>query len=86
MGAPRVNKASKIVDLLMAIDKSVLSIAEFNAVILADNHSLPQYLVRAEEILSKLKAINGSQAPAGLAGKKIGEWLRTARINTFQKL
>ena len=70
----------------MAIDKSVLSIAEFNAVILADNHSLPQYLVRAEEILSKLKAINGSQAPAGLAGKKIGEWLRTARINTFQKL
>lgn len=86
MRAPRLNKASKIVDLLMAIDKSVLSIAEFNAVILADNHSLPQYLVRAEEILSKLKAINGSQAPAGLAGKKIGEWLRTARINTFQKL
>lgn len=86
MRAPRLSKAAKIVDLLMAIDKSVLSIAEFNAVILADHHSLPEYLTRAAEILPKLKAINGTQAPADLTGRKIGEWLRTTRITTLKAM
>lgn len=86
MRAPLIRKAGKIASLLLAIDKqkSVLSFADFNAVIRADHHSLPEYLVHGEELIRAMKAVSGKNAPDGLKGKAVGSWILARQTEILQ--
>ena len=86
MRAPRLTKPAKIVDLLLAVEKSCLTWAEFKAVIRADHHSLPHYLEKAERIVSQLQAIRGKDCPAELTGPKVGEWIRNQQVLLYRKI
>lgn len=85
MRAPLLERPGKIAALLLAIDKqcSVLTLADFNAVIEADHHSLPDYLRHGERLLAAMHGISGKDAPKELRGRAIGQWLagrQTARL------
>lgn len=86
MRAPRLGKLPKRLDLLLAIDKSRLTVAEFNAVILADNHELPVYLTYAAEFIAELKKITGRDAPSRLVGPQIAEWIRARQLALLRGL
>ena len=86
MRAPRLGKDPKIVDLLLSLDHSVLTVSEFQAVIRADHHSLPYYLEQAEVFLQAMKQINGRDCPPGLMGKQIGEWIRNQQLIGYRKV
>lgn len=88
MRAPLLRKTGKIAALLLAIDKqrSVLSFADFNAVILADHHSLPVYLMHGEELVKKMKSIRGQNAPAGLKGPAVGDWIFSRQVQVLQQM
>ena len=85
MRAPRMQKPGKMADLLLALHKSRLSLAEFSAVIRADSHGLPFYLEHGEELLREILKISGREAPQELKGPSIGEWLRLQRIRIFSQ-
>lgn len=83
MRAPLMNAAGKIVDLLLKIHNSKISIADFNDIIRADNNGLPAHLANAETILAEILKVTGKAAPPELAGADIGKWLRAERIRRF---
>ncbi len=86
MRAPVLTSAGKIVDLLIKIYKSKISVADFNDVIRADHHGLPNYLENAEKILAELLKVTGKSAPAELKGAEIGKWIEEERIRRFVAL
>ncbi|WP_314624139.1 HD domain-containing protein [uncultured Selenomonas sp.] len=86
MRAPFLKKTGKIVDLLLAVEKSGLSFPEFLCIICADHGSLPPYLARGEELSRKLRQVHGSEAPLGLHGAAVGLWLRETRARLLGKL
>lgn len=77
MRAPLLEKPGKIAALLLAVDKqrSVLTLADFNAVIEADHHSLPDYLRHGEQLIMAMHGVSGKDAPKELRGRAIGQWL-----------
>lgn len=83
MRAPRLEKAGKIVELLLAVEKSPLSFSDFNAIIRADHGELPIYLQEHERIQRALHEVRGTDCPKGLGGKEIGEWIRTEQIRAY---
>ncbi len=86
MRAAVITSAGKIVDLLMKIHKSKMSVADFNDVINADNHGLPPYLANAQIILDELLKVTGNTAPPELTGDEIGKWIRAERARRFVAL
>ena len=85
MRVPRMQKPGKMAEILLSLHKSGLTLAEFSAVIRADSHGLPFYLEHGEELLQAMLTISGGEAPQGLQGPSIGEWLRLQRIKAFQQ-
>ena len=85
MRVPRMQKPGKMAEILLSLHKSGLTMAEFSAVIRADSHGLPFYLEHGEELLQAMLTISGGEAPQGLQGPSIGEWLRLQRIKAFQQ-
>ena len=79
MRAARLTKPIKILDLLLNLRKlrRDLPIDGFNAIIMSDHGSLPGYLLNAEVILQKISAVSGNDAPEQLAGRNIGDWVRS---------
>ena len=86
MRAPRLGKAAKIADLLLAVDKSCLSWPEFCAVIQADHHSLPVYLSAGEKIAARMQEVSGKDAPSSLSGRQIGDWIRRKQISVYRSI
>lgn len=86
MRAPRLEKPGKIVELLLDIAAAPLVVADFQAVIRADHHSLPSYLEQAESLISRMQQVNGKLAPAGLKGPAIGAWVRAEQIKIYQRM
>lgn len=86
MRAPILTNTGKIVDLLIRIHKSKISVADFNDVIRADHHGLPSYLEHAEKILAELLKVNGKNAPPELTGNEIGAWIDSERNRRFVAL
>ena len=86
MRAPQMTRHGKIVDFLMKLHKSQISVKDFNDIINLDNHGLPSYLANAEKIIAELLKINGKNAPAELKGAEIGDWIRAERIKIFSSL
>lgn len=88
MRAARLTKLGKITQLLLAIRKSPLSFAAFNAVIRADHGSLPLYLEHGEAWTAELVKISGRDAPATLEGRAIADWIfaqQAARLRVLMK-
>lgn len=85
MRAARLAKVSKIVDLLLAVEKNPLGFEGFNCVILADSKGLPYYLADYKSYLKKLHSVSIQNCPPNIQGKKIGEWIRQERIKMFSK-
>ena len=88
MRAGRLTKYGKMVTLLLAVRKSKLPFASFNAVIRADHGSLPPYLVHGEAWAAELSRISGRDAPEELTGAAIAGWIHTkqaARLRVLMK-
>ena len=83
MRAPQMTRHGKIVDFLIKLHKSKISVDDFNDIINLDNHGLPPYLSNAKKIIAELLKINGKNAPAELKGEEIGDWIRAERIKIF---
>ena len=86
MRAPRLEKAGKIVDLLLSFNNLKISASDFCDIINLDNHGLPFYLERAQEIIDELLKIGGKDAPPELEGAAVGKWIRSARIRLFIRI
>ncbi len=86
MRAPMFAKAGKITAFLMRLHSSKISVADFNDIIRADNHGLPEYLERAEFFIAEFLKINGNDAPINLKGPEIGNWIFEQRIKTYTNL
>lgn len=86
MRAPRLNKAAKIVDLLLSLNALTVDVKDFCDIIGADNHGLPPYLEHAQELIGELLKIGGKDAPPELYGSEVGQWIRAARIRRFVKI
>lgn len=88
MRAPRLSKPAKICELLLML-KSVaaeLSVSDIKIIIGADNKGLPPYLEHGEEIISAMNEVSGSDAPRGLTGRKIGDWVKGQQLEICKKM
>ena len=86
MRAPLLKKTGKIADLLLAVEKSGLSFADFRRIICTDHGTLPYYLVHGEELLRKMLQVRGTEAPSELRGADVGKWLREERVRRLAQL
>ena len=86
MRAPLLKKTGKIADLLLAVEKSGLSFADFRRIICADHGTLPYYLVHGEDLLRKMLQVRGTEAPPELRGADVGKWLREERARRLAQL
>ena len=86
MRAPLLKKTGKIADLLLAVEKSGLSFADFRRIICADHGTLPYYLVHGEALLRKMLQVRGTEAPPELRGADVGKWLREERVRRLAQL
>ena len=84
MLAPRLNKPGKIVRLLLALSRLPIGAAGFSLIIQKDHGSLPSYLAHASEYLRLIQSVRGTDAPKGLRGKAIGDWLLSRQIQLYQ--
>lgn len=88
MRAPRLSKPPKICELLLMM-KAVaaeLSISDIKIIIGEDNKGLPPYLEHAEEIISAMSEVSGSDAPRGLTGRKIGDWVKGQQLEICKRM
>ncbi len=83
MRAPRLEKAGKIVDLLLSLNALAIGVKGFCDVIRVDNRGLPLYLEHADELIAELLKIGGKDAPPDLKGASIGKWIHDARVRRF---
>ena len=86
MRAPLLKKTGKIADLLLAVEKSGFSFADFRRIICADHGALPYYLVHGEELLRKMLQVRGTEAPPELRGADVGKWLHEERVRRLAQL
>ena len=86
MRAPRLEKTAKFVDLVVSLERSSMSIADFQAIIRADHHGLPYYLEKAMFFIAAMKQVTGCNCPPGLVGKQIGEWIRNQQLIVYRNV
>ena len=86
MRAAMMTRPGKIVDFLIRLHNSKISVEDFNDIINLDNHGLPPHLANAKIILAEILKVSGKNAPAELKGAEIGDWIRKERINVFNNL
>ena len=72
--------------LTMKAVAAELSISDIKIIIGADNKGLPPYLEHAEEIISAMSEVSGSDAPRGLTGRKIGDWVKGQQLETCKRM
>jgi tRNA nucleotidyltransferase (CCA-adding enzyme) len=86
MRAAVMTRPGKIVDFMIKLHNSKISVDDFNDIINLDNHGLPLILANAKIIIAELLKINGKLAPTELQGAEIGNWIRKERIKVLGKL
>ena len=85
MRAPRLQKPKKIAALLVALSKLPIPAREVLYIFDADHGELPLYLARYDELVEKILAIGGNDAPQDLQGKEIGMWIEAQRARCVQE-
>ena len=86
MRVPMMTHPGKIVDFLIKLHNSKISVEDFNDIINLDNHGLPPHLANAKMILDKILSVSGKDAPPELKGAEIGNWIRAERIKIFNSI
>ena len=82
----KINDPSKVVDLLVRLNKHPIRYDGFAAIISADNQGeLPDCLVNYEEYMKAIHSSHDLKIPENLDGPKIGEWVRQKEIEAFKK-
>ena len=56
------------------------------AIVRADKNFLPPYLEHAEEIISELLKVKGTDAPPELEGWDVAKWIRAERVKILQNV
>ena len=84
MRAPHLKKPGKIVRLLLALARLPIGVEGFSLIIQKDHGSLPSYLAYASEYLHLLQSVRGTEAPADMRGKAIGDWILSRQIHLYQ--
>lgn len=84
MRTPRLSKAGKIVTLLMSVEKSFLTLKDFSHIIEADSGNIPLFLKYGDELVREMKKISGKDAPQGLSGLAIKNWIHTERVKIYR--
>lgn len=84
MRAPILIQPAKIVDLLISIHNSKISVDDFNDIINLDHHGLPPYLANAKMLIAEMLKVSGRNAPPELKGAEIGNWIRNERVKILQ--
>ena len=87
MRAPRLEKATKILDLMLLVRRyrQDISLEDFKAIIRADHNGLPYYLERCDELTAEILTVSGNDAPEGLSGIQTGEWVRRKELTACKK-
>ncbi len=86
MRAPRLKKRGKITTFLMELSRLSIPAQEVIHVFSVDHGSLPPYLADYEEIMEKLLAVTGNDAPKDLKGKKVGDWIHVQRTKYITEI
>lgn len=86
MRAAVMRKPAKIVRFLLALEKNPLGFDGFSAIVRADHGCLPESLQDYVRRLAAIRRIKGDEAPAGLAGRQIGEWIRQKQAEAYCRL
>lgn len=82
----KINDPSKVVDLLVRLNKHPIRYDGFAAIISADNQGeLPDCLANYEEYMKAIHSSHDLKIPENLDGPKIGEWVRQKEIEAFKK-
>ena len=83
MRAPRLTKSSKIVQLLLALDRLPFAAEDILIILQADHGSLPEYLLQYSYYRDALKAVSGLDAPSGMRGEAVGVWLFSRQLQAY---
>ena len=86
MRAPMMTRQGKIVDFLIKLHNSKISVDDFNDIINLDNNGLPPHLANAKIILAEILKVSGKNAPPELKGAEIGDWIRRERIKVLASM
>ena len=85
MRAPRLKRPGKIASFLMALSKLPAPARDVSQIFCVDHGGLPPYLERYDEIMGKLLAVTGRDAPEELRGEEIGAWIKARRTKLVQE-
>ena len=83
MRAPMMTRPGKIVEFLVKLHNSKISVDDFNDIINLDNHGLPPHLANAKIILEEILKVKGNDAPPELKGEEIGNWILQERTRRY---
>jgi len=83
MRISKLKQKGKIVDFIIALDKSPIGAQGFSDIVLVDKGSIPDCLLHFEQYITAIKKIKGHDAPSELQGEKIGEWMRRQQITVY---
>jgi tRNA nucleotidyltransferase (CCA-adding enzyme) len=84
MRPSKMTQPSKVVDMLLSLDKNPLGCDGFAAIISADNNGLQADCLKNYQIYMRaIKEAGKTKIPSGLKGVEIHDWLREREINAF---
>lgn len=87
MRANRLEKASKITELVVALSKHPIGAEGFISIVRADNNStLADYLEYYGLYLSAVNSVSTSDIPEALTGAEIGRWLSERKTEAVAEL
>lgn len=86
MRVTKVKKPGKMLDILLSVHKSPISIKDFGLIVSSDSKELPYFLENGDKILNEVLKIRGDNHPKELHDREVGEWLRGVRIRKFREL
>lgn len=81
-----LKQPGKIVDFILALEKNPLGAMGFSDIIFADKGIRLDCLVNFTVYMAGIKKVRGTDAPPGLQGKEIGEWIRQRQIREYYKI
>ena len=87
MRPARLKQPAKIADLLVRLQKNPLGIEGFSIIVKADNHGEnAECLANADKYLAAMEKVKAEDAPKGLKGTKLADWIRQKQIEAVRQL
>ena len=87
MRPARLKQPAKIADLLVRLQKNPLGIEGFSIIVKADNHGEnAECLANADKYIKAMEKVKAEDAPKGLKGTKLADWIRQKQIEVVKQL